>query len=101
MHLLFKGKMDDNDIADDFTEDMITYLKTVGKKLSAMELARACGTSTSGKSMSVTVSLLGSHIQEVNDCTNLFEKLAKRSGGLMIGTCTHGIVHCMKFMVNI
>ena len=89
-----------NQATDDLTEDMITYLKTVGKKSSAVELANACGLRTSGKSMTSIVSMLENHIREGNDCTTLFEKFARKSGSLMMGMCTHGIVHCVKFMLT-
>ena len=85
---------------DDLTEDMITYLKTVGKKAAAVELADDCGLSTSGKSMTTIISMLENHIRQGNDCSKLFEKFARKSGGIMLGMCTHGIVHCMKFMLT-
>ena len=80
---------------DDLTEDMITYLKTVGKKAAAVELAEDCGLSTS-----TIISMLENHIRQGNDCSKLFEKFAQKSGGVMLGMCTHGVVHCMKFMLT-
>ena len=86
-------------LTDDLTVDKITYHKQWERKLQ-LELADDCGLSTSAKSMTTIISMFENYRHQENNCSKLWEKIAWKQGGLILGKCTHGVVHCMKIMLT-
>ena len=85
---------------ENLTEDMVNYLKAIGRKSACIELAEDCGLSHTGKSMAAIISMLEHHIRSGNPCNKLYEKFSKKSGGIVMGMCPHMIVHCTKFLLT-
>ena len=90
----------DSNLRTDITEDMLVHLRNLGNKHGLQDLAESCDTKpVKGKTKHAIADLLEKHIKNGNPCNKLFEKFARKSGGITMGWCPHGIVYCMKWLL--
>ena len=89
----------DSNLRTDISEDMLVHLRNLGNKHDLQDLAESCDISVKGKTKHAIADLLEKHIKNGNPCNKLFEKFARRSGGITMGCCPHGIVYCMKWLL--
>ena len=84
----------------ELNEDLLNDIRIHGKREDVVELANSCGFNVSGFSKKAILDILSKYIEDGNDCSKLFEKVPKISGGLTLGVCPHGIAYNAKFLIG-